>query len=58
MPTGFGECFFKSIFKLFSTAIEQRKISEGKHPNSVISVVCPLISLIEDQIKEGQSLGN
>jgi len=44
MPTGFGKSF---IFQLFSTAIEQ-KISEGKHPNSVILVICPLLSLIED----------
>ena len=53
MPTGFGKSF---IFQLFSRAIEQ-KISEGLHPNSVILVICPLISLIEDHIKEGQSLG-
>ena len=54
MPTGFGKSF---SFQLFSTAIEQKKISEGLYPNSVILVICPLISLIEDQIKEGQSLG-
>ena len=53
MPTGFG----KSFFQLFSTAIEQKKISEGLHANSVILVICPLISLIKDQIKEGQLLG-
>ena len=41
MPTGFGKSF----------------ISEGLHPNSVIFVICPLISLIEDQIKEGQFWG-
>ena len=33
MPTGFGKSF---IFQLFSTAIEQKKISEGEHPNCVI----------------------
>ena len=54
MPTGFGKSF---IFQLFSTAIEQKKISEGLQPNSVILVICRLISLVEDQIKEGQSLG-
>ena len=54
MPTGFGKSF---IFQLFSTAIEQKKISEGLHPNSVILVICPLISLIEDHIKEGQFYG-
>ena len=54
IPTGFGKSF---IFQLFSTTIELKKISEGLHPNSVILVICPLKSLIEDQIKEGQSLG-
>ncbi|XP_068735380.1 uncharacterized protein [Montipora capricornis] len=54
IPTGFGKSF---IFELFSTAIELKKISEGLHLNSVILVICPLKSLIEDQIKEGQSLG-
>ena len=53
MPTGFDKSF---IFQLFSAAIEQ-KISEGLHPNSVILVICPLISLIKDQIKEGQFCG-
>ena len=42
MPTGFGKSF---IFQLFSTAIEEKKISEGKHPNSVILVICPLLSV-------------
>ena len=42
MPTGFGKSF---IFQLFSTAIEEKKISEGKHPNSVILVICLLLSV-------------
>ena len=54
IPTGFGESF---IFQLFSTVIEQEKISERLHPNIVILVICPFKSLIEDQIKERQSLG-
>ena len=54
MTTGFGKSF---IFQLFSTAIEQKKISKGLHPISVNLVICPLISLMEDQIKEGQSPG-
>ena len=53
MATGFGKSF---SFQLFSTAIKQ-KIWEGEHPNSVILVIGLLISLIEDQIKEGQTLG-
>ena len=42
MPTGFGKSF---IVQLFSTTIEEKKISEGKHPNSVILVICPLLSV-------------
>ena len=38
IPTGFGKSF---IFQQFSAAIEQEKISEGLHPNSVILVICP-----------------
>ena len=53
IPTGFGKSF---IFQLSSTVIEE-KISEGLHPNIVILVICPFKSLIEDQIKERQSLG-
>ena len=53
MPTGFG----KRFFQLFSTAIEQKKISEGEYPNSVILVIYPLTGRMEDQIKEGQPLG-
>ena len=30
---------------------------EGENPNGVILVICPLIGLIEDQIKEEQPLG-
>ena len=46
IPTGFGKSF---IFQLFST--------EGLHPNSVILVICPFKSLVEDQIKVRQYLG-
>ena len=54
IPTGFGKSF---IFQLFSTVIEQEKISEGLHPNSVILVISPFKSLVEDQIKVRQYLG-
>ena len=37
--------------------IEQKKNGEGECPNGVIIVICPLIGLIEDQVKEGQPLG-
>ena len=45
------------IFRLFSTLIELNKIVEGKHTNTVVLVICPLTSLIQDQVKEGKSLG-
>lgn len=54
MPTGYGKSF---IFQLFSTSIELKKIAEGKHANTVVLVICPLTSLIQDQVKEGKSLG-
>ena len=54
IPTGFGKSF---IFQLFSTVIEQEKILEGLHPNSVILVISPFKSLVEDQIKVRQYLG-
>ena len=54
MPTGVGKSF---IFQLFSMAIEQKKTFEGKPSNSAILIICPLNSLIEDQVKEGKSLG-
>ena len=53
IPTGFCKSFL--FFQLFSTAIEQKKIS-GEYSKSVILNNCPLIGLIEDQIKEGQPL--
>ena len=53
MQTGVGKSF---IFQLFSLAIEQ-KTFEGKPSNSAILIICPLNSLIEDQVKEGKSLG-
>ena len=54
MPTGVSKSF---IFQLFSMAIEQKKTFEGKPSNSAILIICPLNSLIEDQVKEGNSLG-
>lgn len=54
IPTGFGKSF---IFQQFCAVIEQEKISEGLHPNSVILVICPFKSLVEDQIKVRQYLG-
>ena len=48
MPTSFGKSFFFSC----SSQRSNKKIFE-----SVILVICPVIGLIEDQIKEGQPIG-
>ena len=37
--------------------MKQKNIREEEYLNSVNLVICPLIGLIEDQIKEGQPLG-
>ena len=34
-----------------------KKILEEEYPNSVVLVICPLIGLIEDHIKERKPLG-
>ena len=47
MPTGFGESFFQPCSP---TVIAEEELS-------VVLVICPLIGLIEVQIKEGQPLG-
>ena len=54
--TGFSKRFFLSRV-LYITAMEQKKILEREYPNSVVLVICPLIGLIQDQIREGQPLG-
>ena len=55
MPTGFGKSF---IFQLFATAMELKKCSEGRQSKTaVVLVICPLTSVINDQVKEGKSLG-
>ena len=54
MPTGCGEHF---IFKLFGTAVMIKKVHKGQHSDSVVFVTCPLTSIIQDQVKEGKSLG-
>ena len=48
MPTGFG-----IIFQLFATAMTVKKVHEGHHSDTVVLVVCPLTSIIQ----EGNSLG-
>ena len=48
MPTGFG-----IIFQLFATAMTVKKVHEGHHSDTVVLVVFPLTSIIQ----EGNSLG-
>ena len=54
MPTGYGKSF---IFQLFATAMAVKKVHEGHHSDTVVLVVCHLTSIIQDQVKEGNSLG-
>ena len=49
MPTGFGMSFFQPCSPHHSDRTEEDL--------SVVLVICPLIGLIEVQIKEGQPLG-
>ena len=49
MPTGFGKSFFQPCSPHHSDRTEEDL--------SVVLVICPLIGLIEVQIKEGQPLG-
>ena len=49
--TGFEKSFFFSHV-LHITAIKQKKIWEREYPNSVVLVICPLIGLIENQIRK------
>ena len=48
MPTGFS-----IIFQLFATAMTVKKVHEGHHSDTVVLVVYPLTSIIQ----EGNSLG-
>ena len=48
-PTGFGKSFFQPCSPHHSDRTEEDL--------SVVLVICPLIGLIEDQIREGQPLG-
>lgn len=54
MPTGYGK---SAIFQLFVMAMNCKKISLGREPNTTVLVICPLSSIIEDHVKEGTSLG-
>ena len=47
----------KVFFQLFSTAMAVKKVRERHHSDTVVLVVCPLTSIIQDQVKEGNSLG-
>ena len=49
IPTGFGKRFFQLCSPHHSNQTEEDL--------SVVLVICPLIGLIEVQIKEGQPLG-
>ena len=55
MPTGFGNSFFLAVLHSDRT---EKKTREGKVSEQCdCSYFCPVIGLIEDQIKEAQPLG-
>ena len=54
MPTGYGKSL---VFQVFVKAMNCRKASQAMEANTVVLVICPLTSIIEDQVKEGESLG-
>ena len=53
LPTGFGKSL---IFQLYAIAKSKLKILDGGVQSSVI-MVCPLESIMKDQIAEAQSIG-
>ena len=54
MPRGYGKSL---VFQVFVKAMNCRKASQAMEANTVVLVICPLTSIIEDQVKEGGSLG-
>ena len=54
MPTGYVKSF---VFQLFAKAMEAKKVYEGRLSDTIVLVVCPLSSIIKDQVKEGLSIG-
>ena len=56
MPTHFGKSFFQAL--LHVTAIEHGRRFEKESIRTMwfLLVICPMIGLIEDQIKEGPVL--
>ena len=53
MPTGYGKSF---VFQVFLKAMNCKKISQAMGGNTIVLVICPLTSIIEDQVKERESL--
>ena len=54
IPTGYGKSF---IFQLFAMAMKDKKDCEGLQSDTVVLLICPLTSIIQDQAKEGNLLG-
>ena len=53
MPTGYGKSF---VFQVFLKAMNCKKISQAMEGNTTVLVICPLTSIIEDQVKKRESL--
>ena len=54
MLTGYGKSL---VFQLFLMAMNCKKIAQAMEANTIVLVICPLTSIVEDQVKEGESLG-
>ena len=53
-------CFSEGIFLRFQLCGAEemiKKVHKGQHSRNVVLVTCQLISIIQDQVKEGTSLG-
>lgn len=55
LPTGFGKSFIFQLFVLARTKINQLKGISNNIP--AVLGICPLVSLVKDQVQEGSSLG-
>ena len=53
LPTGFGKCLVSQVFAVVRSLLSLESTSS----NGSVLVVCPLKSIISDQIEEARSLG-
>ena len=53
MPMRYGKSL---VFQVFVKAMNCKKASQAMVANTVVLVICPLTSIIGDQVKEDQAL--